>query len=81
LLTLFCKVQRKFFEEVALKSYTNSQALQAATWPILAAFPKRQEQSSSGLRTCSTIGDEHESSHIGGFCNSHVVVMRKLTAP
>jgi hypothetical protein len=29
-----------FFEEAALKSYTDSQALQAATSPVLVAFPK-----------------------------------------
>jgi hypothetical protein len=54
-------------EEAALKSYTGSQALQATTWPVLAVFPKRQEQSSSGLRTCNAIGDEHESSHTRVF--------------
>jgi hypothetical protein len=64
-----------------LKSYTGSQALQAAMWPVLAVFPKRQEQSSSGLQTCSAIGDEHENSHIGGFCNGPIAVMRKLAVP
>jgi hypothetical protein len=64
-----------------LKSYIGSQALQAAMWPVLVAFPKRQEQSSSGLRTCSTIGNEHESSHTKGFCNGLVAVMRELAAP
>ena len=28
------------FEEAALKSYTGSQAIQAATWLIIMAFPK-----------------------------------------
>jgi hypothetical protein len=70
-----------FIEEAALKSYTGSQALQAATWPVLAVFPKRHEQSSSGLQTCSAIGDEHESSHTRGFCNGPVAVMRKLAVP
>jgi hypothetical protein len=63
-------------EEAALKSYTGSQALQAATWPVLAAFPKCHEQSSSSLQICSAIGNEHESSHIGGFCNGPVAVMK-----
>jgi hypothetical protein len=27
-------------EEAALKSYTGSQAIQAATWPVLVPFPK-----------------------------------------
>jgi hypothetical protein len=57
-----------------LKSYTGSQALQAT-------FPKRHEQYLSGLRTCSAIGDEHESSHTEGFCNGPVAVMRKLAVP
>jgi hypothetical protein len=64
-----------------LKSYTSSLALQAAPWPVLATFPKRQEQSSSGLRTYSAIGDEHESSHTGDFCNGPLAIMRKLVAP
>jgi hypothetical protein len=70
-----------FIEEAALKSYIGSQALQAATWSVLAEFPKCQDQSSSGLRTCNAIGDEHESSHTGGFCNGPVVVIKKLAAP
>jgi hypothetical protein len=34
------KTSLVIFEEAALKSCTGSQALQAATWPILVAFPK-----------------------------------------
>ena len=68
----------KVVEEAALKSYTGFQALRAATWPVLVAFPKRQEQSLSGLRTCSAIGNEHESSHAEGFCNGHITVMREF---
>jgi hypothetical protein len=77
---MICKVFTwlDFVEEEALKSYTGSQV---ATWPILVAYPKRQEQSSSGLWTCSAIGDEHESSHTRGFCNSPVAVMKKLAVP
>ena len=73
--------QRFFIEEADLKSYTNFQALQAATWPVLAQFPKCHEESSSELRTCIIIGDEYESSHTGGFCNGPVTMMRKLAVP
>ena len=64
-----------------MKSYTGFQALQAVMYPILATFPKRHEHSSSGLQTCSAIGDEHESSHTEGFCNGPIAMMRKLAAP
>jgi hypothetical protein len=69
------------FEEAALKSYTGSQALQVAMWPILAAFRKRQERSSSGLQICNTISDEHENSHTRGLCNGPVAMMRKPVVP
>jgi hypothetical protein len=41
LTTIKASHQKNFFEEAALKSYTSSQALQAATWPALATFSKR----------------------------------------
>jgi hypothetical protein len=35
-----CKKVDALIEEAALKSYTGSQAIQAATWPIIVAFPE-----------------------------------------
>jgi hypothetical protein len=54
-----------------LKSYTGSQALQAATSPILGAFSKRLERSSSGLKFLTKKSKE-ECCHTRGFRNGHV---------